>query len=95
VSTDSVELHAFDAQLAVAQAHDDAVGGLGGNFERFRQRFPFHDERVVPCGLEILRQVAEDGLRVVVNVARLAGLLIEGVEPRLRDTSIQSGTEIL
>jgi len=36
VSTDSVELHAFDAQLAVAQAHDDAVGGLGGNFERFR-----------------------------------------------------------
>jgi hypothetical protein len=29
-----MELHTFDPQFAVAQAHDDAIGGFGGDFER-------------------------------------------------------------
>jgi len=34
-----MELHALDGKLAMAQAHDGAIGGLGGDFERLRKRF--------------------------------------------------------
>src|SRR5271155_5656151 len=40
-----MKLHAFDAEFAVAQAHDDAVIGFGGNFEVARKGFAFDDER--------------------------------------------------
>ena len=53
-----VELHAFDRQLAMAQAHDEAVG-LGGDFQFLGQAFPLDDQRVVARGNEILLQLAK------------------------------------
>ena len=62
-----MELHALDLHLAVAQAHDDAVGRGGGDFEAVGQAFALDDERVVARGGEEekvteLRQTIEDGL---------------------------------
>src|SRR3984893_19579216 len=64
-----MELDAFDAEFAVAQAHDGAIGGLGGNFERARERFALDDQRVVARGLKILRESTKDGFAIVVNFA--------------------------
>ncbi len=67
-----VELDAFDGKLAVAEAHDDAVGGFGGDFEAARQRAAFHDERMVARSFEILREAAKNRSAVVVNFAGFA-----------------------
>src|ERR1700722_5557827 len=39
-----MKLHAFDAEFAVAQAHDDAVIGFGGNLEVARKRCALDDQ---------------------------------------------------
>ena len=66
-----VELDAFDGKLAVAEAHDDAVGGFGGDFEAARQRAAFDDERMIARGFEILREAAKNRFAVVMNFAGL------------------------
>ena len=38
-----VELDPFDLVAAMAEAHDDAVAGLGGDGELARKRFTFDD----------------------------------------------------
>jgi hypothetical protein len=54
-----VELHALDVELAVAQPHDDAVVGLGGDLEHVGHRVSGDDEAVVAGGLERLGQPFE------------------------------------
>src|SRR3984893_7269773 len=66
-----MELHAFEEQLAVAQAHDEAVA-LGGNFEFAGQAFSLHDEGVIARGHEVLRQFAKNGLAIVMDAAGFA-----------------------
>lgn len=67
-----MELDAFDRKLPVAEAHDDAVGGFGGNFQAARERAAFDDERMVARGFEILREAAKNRLAVVMNFAGFA-----------------------
>ncbi len=55
-----MELHSLDGQLPVSQAHDDAVGGLGGDLEDVGQRVSVHDQGVVPGGLKRVGHVGED-----------------------------------
>src|SRR5580704_12260466 len=67
-----MELDAFNAQLAMAQAYDGAVGGFGGNLKRAGQRFALDNQGVVTRRCEPLRQAAKEGLAVVLDFARLA-----------------------
>ena len=53
-----VELHALDRELAVAQAHHQAVLGLGGDLEHVGHRVAVDDERVVAGRGERVRQPA-------------------------------------
>jgi len=85
-----MELHAFEGQLAVAQAHDEGVG-LGGDFEFAGQSFFLHDQGMVARGYEVLRQFAKNGLAIVMDAAGFAVhqrrgahyLATEGVANRL------------
>ena len=47
-----VELDAFEFGAAVADAHDDAVGGFGSDGEFAREGFSLDDQRVVARGCE-------------------------------------------
>jgi len=67
-----VELHAFDFVAAVTEGHDDAVVGLGGDRELARERFALNDQRMVARGGEGIRQLAENILAVVMDLARFA-----------------------
>ena len=67
-----MELNAFDAQLAVAQAHDRAVGGFRGDDQIARKRFSFDDQGVIAGSAKILRQLAIDRFAVVLHFAGLA-----------------------
>ena len=67
-----MELHALDRQLAVAQAHDRAVGGLGGDLEHVGQPSAIDHEGVVAGGLERVGQAGEHAGAVVVHERRLA-----------------------
>jgi hypothetical protein len=62
-----VELDAVDGEFAVAQAHDLALGGFGGDFERGREGFAFHEQGMVARGLEGIGEVGEDAGVVVLN----------------------------
>jgi len=42
-----VELHGFDRQLSVANAHDYSIRGFGGHFQACRERFAPRKERMV------------------------------------------------
>src|ERR1700756_569233 len=66
-----MELHAFQRPLAVAPAHDKAVG-FGGNPERGGEPFLFHDQRMVTRGYEILGQFAKNGFAIVMDSAGFA-----------------------
>src|ERR1700724_2263596 len=66
-----MELHAFELQFTMAQAHDQAVG-FGGNLELAGEPFLFHDERMVTRGYEILRQFAKNGFAIVMDSAGFA-----------------------
>src|SRR5580692_8112128 len=67
-----MELDAFDFVTAMAEAHDDAVGGFCGDGQLARERFAFDDERMVARGCERLWKLAEDILAVVMDFAGLA-----------------------
>ena len=67
-----VELHALDRQLAVAQAHHDAVVGLGRDLQHVGHRLPLHDQRVVAGRLERARQTLEHAGVVVSDERGLA-----------------------
>ena len=67
-----MELDAFDFVAAVAEAHDDAVVGFGGDGEFARQGFAFNDQRVISRGGKRVGERAEDAFRVVVDRAGLA-----------------------
>ena len=66
-----VELHALDGELAVGEAHDLALGGLGGDLEVGREGLPAHQQRVVAGGLEAIGEPGEDALAPVADGARL------------------------
>src|SRR6267142_6868829 len=67
-----MELDAFDFVAAVAEAHDDAVIGFGGDGEFARERFALDDERVIARCREGIGQPAENTLAVVLDLAGLA-----------------------
>ncbi len=67
-----MELHAFHFHFSVAQAHDRAVVGLGGNLKCARQRFALHDQRVVARGRERLIEAKENSFAVMLNLAGFA-----------------------
>src|SRR6185312_5464410 len=67
-----MELHAVDRQLAVSQAHDQAVVGLGGDLEATRKRGPLDDQRVITRGREAGRDVLENALAAVADLAEFA-----------------------
>ena len=67
-----VELDAFEFGAAVADAHDDAVVGFGGDGEFTRQGFSIDDQRVVARGGEWIVKFAEDAFGVVMDGAGFA-----------------------
>src|ERR1700722_684352 len=54
-----MELHAIDRTLAVGQAHDEAVLGLGGHAQRFGQVLALDDQRMVARRRKRIGQVLE------------------------------------
>ena len=60
-----MELHAVDGELAVAQAHDFALGGFGGDFERGGEGLALDEQGVVARGFEGIGQAGEDAGAVV------------------------------
>jgi hypothetical protein len=67
-----VELDAFQFVAAVADAHDDAVLGFGGDGEFAGERFSFDDQRVIAGGGERVGEFAEDAFGIVLDRAGLA-----------------------
>src|SRR5580704_19409088 len=67
-----VELDAFEFGAAVADAHDDAVVGFGGDGEFTRERFSFDDERVVARGSEGVVEIIENAFAIVMDLAGFA-----------------------
>src|SRR5438067_1118284 len=66
-----MELHPFDRKLAMAQSHDRAVLGLGGDLENFGKRFPLDNERVIARRLERIGNSGEHTSADVANRGRL------------------------
>jgi hypothetical protein len=67
-----MKLHGFHRQLAVAQAHDDAVVGLGGDFQARRGTSRTRVERMIAAHLETLRQSFEHTRAASAHPRRLA-----------------------
>ena len=67
-----MELHPLDAQGAVAQSHDHAVGRGGRDLQLVGHRVGLHHQRVVAGGDEGIGQAGEDALPVVVDLRGLA-----------------------
>ena len=67
-----VELDAFEFGATVADAHDDAVVGFGGDGEFAGHGFTVDDQRVVTRGGEGVREFAEDAFGVVMDGAGFA-----------------------
>src|SRR5580700_12198420 len=67
-----MKVDALYLPLAVAQAHDHAIGSFCRNFQRAGQGFSFDDQRMISRGGKILRQPAEDCLGVMLDRASLA-----------------------
>src|SRR2546428_3561276 len=55
----------------MAQAHDRTVKGVGGDLELTRQALADNHQRVIPSSDEALRNLAEDGLAIVHDLAGL------------------------
>src|SRR3989338_6665713 len=66
-----VELDALDGKLSVAQAHDDAVGGGGRDFERIGDRARVHDQGMVARGGKRWWEATKDRLAVVLHLCCL------------------------
>ena len=54
-----MKLHGFDRQLAVTQAHDDAVIRLGGHFQARGESFAHGEQRMIAAHLKTFRQPLE------------------------------------
>src|ERR1035441_2331015 len=67
-----VELHGFDGQIAMAHAHDDAVGGFGGDFQTSGEGFAAREQRVIATHLKLFGQAFEDSDAAVADGGRLA-----------------------
>ncbi len=67
-----MELYAPDGQFAVAQAHDFAFGGFGGDFEAVREGGAFDEQGVVAGGLQALGESAEEVFAVMGDGGGLA-----------------------
>src|SRR5207247_1099879 len=67
-----MELHAFDRQVAVAQAHDLAVLRLGAHRQAAGQRLALHGERVVARRDELVRNLEINPVAVVPDARQLA-----------------------
>src|SRR5258708_20124352 len=67
-----MELNAGDRPLAMLQAHDDTVRGLGGDRQAVRPARAVDDEGVVTRRLERVRQADEEPGAVMTNGAELA-----------------------
>ena len=67
-----MELDAFEFGAAMADAHDDAVVGFGGDGEFTWQRFALDDERMVASRGERVGEFAEDAFGVVMDGAGFA-----------------------
>src|SRR6266513_2943074 len=67
-----MELHAFDRQVAMAQAHDLAVLRLGAHRQAAGERLPLHGERVVARRNEFVRNLKINPAAVVSDVRQLA-----------------------
>ena len=57
-----MELHAFEFVAAMADAHDDAVIGFGGDGQLAGKGFALDDERMIARGGEGIGQLAEKAL---------------------------------
>lgn len=57
-----MELHPVNGKLFVPEPHDLGlvVSGNSSDLQHGRKRLTFHQERMIPRGLEILRQSRED-----------------------------------
>src|SRR5271156_4836510 len=64
-----MKLHAFHWIPAMAQAHDGAVGGAGGDFQIFGEIFLRNDERVIAGAGHGAGDAGEDGFPVVFDLA--------------------------
>ena len=67
-----MKLHALDVELAVAQAHDLALGGPRADLEARRERRALDDERVVARRLEGAGEPREEAAAVVQDGRGLA-----------------------
>ena len=67
-----MELHAIDRIVAMLEAHDDSILGLGGDLQMIRQRFSVDDQRVITGRDERIRQSLEDPLAIVLDERCLA-----------------------
>src|SRR3546814_8394018 len=67
-----VELYAVDGVLAVREAHDQTVVGLGSDLQRVREGVAVDQERMVAGRLEPVRQAGEQAAVGMVDAAELA-----------------------
>lgn len=67
-----VELDSVDGEFFVADAHDFALCGGGGDFEAVGGGFFFEEEGVVAGGLEVFGEVFEEAFCVVGNGGEFA-----------------------
>src|SRR5437588_4939478 len=70
-----MKLHALDLHASVSEAHDEAVGRRGRDFEAVGQSVALDDERVVAARREAIFESLEDGLAVVTD---FRGLAVDG-----------------
>src|SRR5579883_3266785 len=67
-----VELHAVNRRRAMRETHDQAVLGLGGDFEFRRRRFAVDDQRVIARRLERAVDAAKHAASIMRNARQLA-----------------------
>src|SRR5579875_2565785 len=67
-----MELYTLHGVCAVAQAHNQAVGCFGGNFQFAGQRVALDDQTVIAVGLEGRRQVVQHALAAMIDQRSLA-----------------------
>ena len=57
-----VKLHALNRQVAMSDAHDLTIIGMGGDFQHIRQAGRRNRQRVVTIDCELPRQMAKNPL---------------------------------
>ena len=67
-----MKLNAMDVVVAMAQAHDDPVIALGGDFKAIGETFPLHCEGVIARGPEAVFQTGKDRFLLMADLAQFA-----------------------